>query len=365
MRIHKILSSTLLLSFFVCLAAGALSDMDLTAGTDLRLLELKFFEHTFDKEPSEDRVERIERLVKGEVGQGNPADRIKDIAADLQADGESLSPAQDHDLSRAPVKKKQSAVQSGNAAATETSDNTSSVDRGDYPKVTNLEKEILKQTFPGQTLPARLARLETSAFGSPSASTDLGARTDILESYAEQTLHDKPFGVNPNIDKTYILASTPPAAAGLDAKQAIEHFFNSTRRLSDEFSDRSTLRTPMGQPGPLSQEEQVNDDPQAYAKEPPPPNARMITRVAWCEVQTFGHTFPNMHLTRRLRQLSDELIPKISKQSDMQLMDDLDPIEKAVIARKSGKPGSSAKAPGVKMKSAGGSNLTDPIIDNV
>jgi hypothetical protein len=314
----------------------AASDMDVTACTQLRLLELKYFEHTFDNEGSAERVERIERLVRGDTGQGSPQERIKEIAEDLKADGQSLSPDP-----AGVVSGSRSRASRPSGAASQTTDNAGSGEIGDYPKITNLEKEILKQTYAGEPLISRIARLETRAFGSPANGDDLGTRADRLESYAEQTLHARPFAVNAEMDKPYVLAAAPAAASGAKPGEAVEHFFNLTRRLSDEFSERSsqsgglTQRSRGLEPEEASLVNQPDDDPQVYNSNPPAAGSKMITRVGWCEVQTFGHTFPEMHLTRRLRQLGNELIPRLASQTDMQLMDDLDQIESAVKTRKS------------------------------
>ena len=75
------------------------------------------------------------------------------------------------------------------------------------------------------------------------------------------------------------------------------------------------------------------EDPAITAADPPPPTAKMITKVAWCEMQVFGHTSPDMHLTQRLEQLNQQL-KYAPGQSGIQLMDDLDPLIKAVLAEK-------------------------------
>ncbi len=49
------------------------------------------------------------------------------------------------------------------------------------------------------------------------------------------------------------------------------------------------------------------EDPVIYEKAPPPDNAKLLTKVAWCEVQVFGHTFPTLHLPQRLAQLNSEM----------------------------------------------------------
>lgn len=338
-----ILSVSLALSFSIFQGALAASDMDVTASTQLRLLELKYFEHTFDDETSEERVERIEKLVTGDVGSGSPQDRVKQIAATLQADGESLTPAAPAaPEAKAPANK----VASQPAAPAQPVPGAN--DTGNYPHVNNLEKEILGQEFAGQPLATRIARLETKAFGKPSNVGDLSSRTDRLEEYAERSLHARPFAFNPDIDKPYVMQASPPSyiqqemggnlmpgvGVPVSPQQAFDHCFGANRRLAEDFGSTPADTAQLAQ----------QDDPEIYEKTPPQPSARMSTRVGWCEVQIFGHTFPNMHLTKRLRQLNDEVRPRTPKQTDMQLMDDLDPIVAAVLAKKSGQQISSGGA---------------------
>ncbi len=324
----------LALSLSLAHSAMAASDLDVTASSQLRLLELKYFEHTFDGESAEDRVERIEKLVRGEAGEGNPSDRVKSVVATLQAEGQSLAPFS--------AASDSAAASSGSRSAPKNSSNDSNIssipaatgsgDRGAYPHVSNLEKEILKQTYEGEPLPERLARLETKAFGQAGSGNDFGGRTDKLEDYAESVLHNKPFAVNPDIEKPYIIPSAqhrqsyPVGSMAAAEDYAVQHFFAPPHRFGADFSspaldDENTASAP-----PL-------DDPEIYQKTPPPPGTRMITRVAWCEQQLYGHTCPQMHLTRRLKQLNDSTHAVSNSQTDLDLMDDMDPIEKAVAAK--------------------------------
>jgi hypothetical protein len=51
---------------------------------------------------------------------------------------------------------------------------------------------------------------------------------------------------------------------------------------------------------------ETQEDPQVFDTNPPPGNAKFLTKVGWCEIQVFGHTFPTMHLPQRLGQLNAE-----------------------------------------------------------
>jgi hypothetical protein len=76
-----------------------------------------------------------------------------------------------------------------------------SVDVSDpYPRITALENAILGQSFLGEDLSERLARMERKAFGSPADQAALGDRTDKLEDYVEQTLHKPLFKPDPGTE---------------------------------------------------------------------------------------------------------------------------------------------------------------------
>ena len=87
-------------------------------------------------------------------------------------------------------------------------------------------------------------------------------------------------------------------------------------------------RPAQGEPAPMHVE-----DPAIYAPIPPPPGAKILTRVAWCEVQVFGQTHPELHLPERLGQLNRQINFAPSK-SDLELMDDVPALIKAVQAQR-------------------------------
>jgi len=88
-----------------------------------------------------------------------------------------------------------------------------------------------------------------------------------------------------------------------------------------------------------------SDDPLVHESTPPPTEAKLITKVGWCEVQVFGHTFSvqglvdaslpvqHMHLPARLDQLNHKLNFE-PKKSGIQLMDDIDALVRFVFANK-------------------------------
>lgn len=319
--------------------------------SQLKLLELKYFEHNFNSDSAEERVARLENLIFGETESGSPADRVNKLVSTLLADGETLDPIGSSQADAGPShlnpSRSNQTVQQGDdddddssqspkprqtsAASNKPSSSNSYSNPGNYPHINNLEKEILGATYESQTLPARLSRLETKAFGSPTDSGNFSARTDRLEDYAVRVLHNKPFAVNPDIDKTYVIParrSYSMQSQGF-SQLPLQHFFSPTRMSPDFAAAENEIanQTP--------QVQTIADDPIVLQKDPPPAGTRMITQVGWCEMQLFGHTCPNMHLSDRLRQLNDNTHAVSGKQSDMQLMDDLSPIIKVVLSRRS------------------------------
>lgn len=213
----------------------------------------------------------------------------------------------------------------------------------DYPRITALEKAILGQGFVGQPLADRLSRMESKAFGSPSKSDDLSQRTDNLERYAETKLHKKPVdhadrketatSEQGSMMKKQIIAAvgnTLLGVAGLGGMGGVmpgmtigPRFGGGRMRSGQSNSQQQPTPTPEVHP----------EDPMVHSANPPPTGAKLITKVGWCEVQVFGHTFPDMHLAERLGQLNTELMFEPGK-SGIVLMDDINALIKAVQANK-------------------------------
>ena len=216
----------------------------------------------------------------------------------------------------------------------------------DYPRVTALEAEILGQSFQGQSLTARLSRMEAKAFGKPSDDMDLSERTDALDKYAQTKLH-KHIHEQPSNTETAQEGSRSGRGAQVAAGVGRQLAAVAANTLLGVAGVRGIGFGGMGGPGgfgaspapshaqtPTDGSERM-DDPAIFSQDPPPPTARMITRVAWCEQQVFGHTFGTMHLTERLEQLSSELNFDRGKKGS-ELMDRMGNLIKTVQARKQG-----------------------------
>src|ERR1700733_7855486 len=62
-------------------------------GDDLAKLEMRFFEHSYPKETTDERLKRLEGMVFGEAKTGSDSERVKNLVAATQAEGPDGSPA--------------------------------------------------------------------------------------------------------------------------------------------------------------------------------------------------------------------------------------------------------------------------------
>ncbi len=209
-------------------------------------------------------------------------------------------------------------------------------DQPDYPHIDTLEKQILGATYIGQPLADRISRMEVKAYGKASPNPDLSQRTDDLDAYVSNVLHVKSFEQtqerpddsqpsNPQNSQrkkqiAALVANSLLGMAGLGFIGGVMPQAMSTQRRDDQ-----VVHAP----------NQVQaEDPLVNQTSMQPANTRMITKVSWCEMQTFGHTSPNLHLIDRLSQLNHEL-NYAPGQSGMDLMDDMDALMTKVAQKQS------------------------------
>lgn len=273
-------------------AAATTSNSENTT-EELDALEKRFFRHDFSRDTVDERLTRMEKFTFGETSEGSVESRLSRLSSILETHSadtplNSLAHTNPQKIAMAQTP----ATFNPPPAAYNAPDGGTT----DYPHITYLEDEILGQDYPGQPLATRLARLETKAFGSPQTNPDFSSRTDALERYAEIRLHKKPFDQKP-----------------------------ADRSLRYEDTDDGTDQAPAARaPRP--------EDADASLPTPPPESARLLTRVAWCEMHTFGRTYPELHLLPRLHQLNAKLFPT-DHSKDIQLMDHVDSIVKEVVIR--------------------------------
>jgi hypothetical protein len=301
-------------------------------------LENAILGQSFPAQPITERMERMEKKAFGNVST-NP---------DLSARTDALDDYTDKQLHKKLLQANADEEQPDSTPNSTTEQPAQS--QAEYPHITGLEQAILGQTFAGQPLTDRLSRMETTAFGSASLNPDLSARTDALETYAEKKLHKQPSS-QPDTDTD--TATANPQQGGIFAKvgQALlgmagggmggPGFGGMGGGLGGSGMGLGGMggggmRRRQGMQQQQQQQEPPapkQEDPAIYQATPPDPSARLLVKVAWCEVKVFGHTFPDMHLPQRLGQLNHELNLEPGK-SNVQLMDDIGLMIKTVQARK-------------------------------
>ena len=249
---------------------------------------------------------------------------------------------------------------SSNDAGAGGADMQAAVTTTQYPHITNLETEILGQTYISESLNDRLTRMEIKAYGSKSSSQDYSDRTDALENYATKKLHKRPFVQEQKQEAASAGGGSSSGGPVATQNKLLNFVGNSLLSMAGVgriggpvmggnpgmnqgmgggmmpgFSG-VRMRPRSSQPGQGQAAEQPIDqhpeDPSVHDASPPTAEAKMLTKVGWCEVQVFGHTSPNLHLGVRLQQLNKELNFAPGKTA-LELMDSVGGLIKAVVAR--------------------------------
>lgn len=215
-----------------------------------------------------------------------------------------------------------------------------------YPHIDTLEKEILAQTYSKDPLPDRIARMEQKAFGTASTDPDLTNRTDALDEYAQKKLHAKSFDKQ-QAEQAQREGYMPAAGGGSSAgagggrgKQVLNFLGSQLLGMAVPIpglantliGGRAIPASALPQQQSAEVPQRPAEDPAVFEPTPPPSNARMITQVGWCEMQTFGHTSPQLHLGDRLDQLNAEL-NYAPHQRGQELMDDVPKLLQIVQAK--------------------------------
>lgn len=116
-------------------------------------MEQQLFHQTFDQEPIDNRLSRLETRAIGQVQRGTLQERTDQLRMIVMGDAgnSAMTPSAPQALAAAGL------PNAGNAA-----DNTSDL----LMALPRVEKKILRQTFPQDSIEGRLNRLETKVFSS-------------------------------------------------------------------------------------------------------------------------------------------------------------------------------------------------------
>jgi len=157
-------------------------------GQALQTLESKFFEHTYPNDSEDDRIARLEKLIFGETKSGDVQSRLADIQKIVITNDAGSAKSSSTASSSGSATGSGSSAGSSNTSAGSSATASVPPSSASYPRVDALEELLLGQTNKTTPLEKRLATLEKKAFGHPSNSDDMSARTDSLEQYWQKSL---------------------------------------------------------------------------------------------------------------------------------------------------------------------------------
>ena len=125
----------------------------------LKNLEVRYFFHSYDHDPIEKRVERLELLVFGGSRYGVFEERIKALKKAIEK--------RDQEAARKIQERNKKVTKPGAKA--------------DYPIMNTLEWRVLKKTYQSESLDTRLERLEKKLLGQASPAMSYADRIDRLK----------------------------------------------------------------------------------------------------------------------------------------------------------------------------------------
>jgi len=184
----------------------------------LTRFEDQLLECSYPKEPVETRLARLEQFVFGSKSTGPIPDRMQALSVAIQnaapkngSGGDAVSSRQDS--SSVQNSGQSSASTPGLApplgANTPVASSYGDLGFGSYPRVTQLEQQLLGKTYVSDPLPKRVSRLEMKQFGKVTPGDDYGDRIDQLD----QAVPRSPTTANNDADEGQTYSAAPANAA--------------------------------------------------------------------------------------------------------------------------------------------------------
>jgi hypothetical protein len=133
----------------------------------IAVMENRYFFHQYANDPIEKRLERIELLIFGATQEGTSEQRFARLKQSIA------------ERDKASALKSRPAAPAAPGTATKPAAPSPS-GSSQYPILNTLEWRALKKTFPGESLDARLGRLESKLFGQPSPAMAYADRVERL-----------------------------------------------------------------------------------------------------------------------------------------------------------------------------------------
>jgi hypothetical protein len=291
----------------------------------LAKLEKRLFEFTYASEDDDARLNRLENFVFGSKQTGSISDRLSHLQAAIVSQPASgnasagagvttSTPANagSGETNTAGDTSNAGASNANTASGTNTSGETyPTFDYANYPRVTELEQQLLGTTYPHDALPDRLNRLETKAFGKPTTSKDLAQRVDGLDRYAQRhdIFHERPS--QPVASGAWGAPSgpgvTPPGSWGQPSGST-----GSYGAVSPPGWNTPGGWNNAGASSPVASN---NENQLAYGASPQTANQfspsvqGIDQRVALMEQSVFGQSYSNRPLADRVSRLEKKMIP--------------------------------------------------------
>ncbi len=131
---------------------------------ELKHIETRYFFHSYDHDPIEKRLERLELLVFGSAQFGVNEERFAQLKVAIQK----------HDRESAAMMKQQHSAAAKRETASKADQEAS------YPVLTTLEWKVLKKTYKNESMDQRLDRLETTLLGKASPAMSYFDRIERL-----------------------------------------------------------------------------------------------------------------------------------------------------------------------------------------
>ena len=267
-----------------------------SAAAAIAKLEERLFELTYSSETDDARLARLEKFVFGTRQSGTVQARLTRLQSSITANAPAPLPTASQPASNQSASNQSASSSHGTSQSSSTASDAvtgnSQFAYGNYPRVTELEQDMLGTTYMHEALPDRLSRLEKKAFGSPSTSDDLCARVDSLDQYAERHKifkdHHDPL-VNNDM-------ASPTGRFGI--------FDNSAPAYHRSYQPTFSM---LDAPG---------DTPAADDDGPKPPYNPFINgvtgtdqRLSAIEEFTYGHNYATRPVQDRLARLEKRLVP--------------------------------------------------------
>ncbi len=195
------------------------SDSFVNMQKELKNIESRYFFHTYDHDPVEKRLERLELLVFGTAQFGVNEERFAQLKVAIQKHDRESAAMMKQEHSHGPKKEA-----------------SSKGDEASYPILTTLEWKVLRKTFKNESMDQRLDRLETTLLGKASPAMSYFDRIERISKIV-----GVPTSTPPVAEKTFPQGPLPRAGGGARDPRSRAFSFGPRTFMSPMPNDDSTF----------------------------------------------------------------------------------------------------------------------------